>query len=392
MIKSLIKIKKFIERFKDLSSLGLGIGIANAMGGIFWFFMAALLGTEKYGEVSYLISIGIIASMISLIGSGNTITVYGAKGVKIQPPIFLIVLLSSIITSTVLFFIFVNDFSVSLYVIGYAIFMLITSDLLGKKLYENYSKFIIIQKILMITLATGFFYIFSIQGIVLGIAISFFPFGFLIYKEFKNTKMDFSLVSSRVGFIFNNYLLDLTKAFNGSLDKLIIAPMLGFALLGNYQLGVQFIALLHIIPGIVFQYTLSHDATGNPNKSLKKIIILISVLLAFLSIILAPIVLPVIFPKFVEAIEIIQIMSIAIIPATVITTYISKFLGTAQSKIVLIGSGLYLGIQIPAILILGAIWGVNGAAVSIVIATTIHAIYFMLIDRFLAESEKIKNS
>ena len=383
MIDDWNKFKEFSLKFKDLSSLGLGIGITNAIGGIFWFYMASLLGTEKYGEVSYLISIGVIASTISLIGSGNTIIVYAAKGVKIQPPIFLIVILSSLITSIVLFFIFVNDFSISLYVIGYVIFMLITSDLLGKKLYRNYSKLIIMQKILMVILAIGFFYISGIQGIILGIAISFFPFGFLIYKEFKKTKIDFSLVNSRVGFIFNNYLLDLTNAFNGSLDKLIIAPLLGFALLGNYQLGIQFISLLHIVPGIIFQYTLAHDATGNQNKSLKKIIILFSVLLAFLSIILAPIVLPVIFPKFIEAIGVIQIMSIAIIPATVITTYISKFLGMAKSKIVIIGSGLYLAVQIPAILILGTIWGVNGAAVSVVIATIIHAIYFMLIDRLM---------
>ncbi len=383
MIDNWNRFKEFALKFKDLSSLGLGIGITNAMGGIFWFYMAALLGTEKYGEISYLISIGIIASMISLIGSGNTIVVYAAKGIKIQPPMFLLVILSSLITSTVLFFIFVNDFSISLYVVGYAIFMLITSDLLGKKLYRNYSKIIIMQKILMITLAIGFFYVLGIQGIILGIAISFFPFGFLIYKEFKNAKIDLSLVSSRVGFIFNNYLLDLTNAFNGSLDKLIIAPLLGFGLLGNYQLGVQFMTILHIIPGIIFQYTLAHDATGNQNKLLKKIIIIGSVLLAFLSIILAPIVLPVLFPKFIEAVEIIQIMSISIIPATIITTYISKFLGAAKSKIVIIGSGVYLGIQIPAILILGTVWGVNGAAVSIVIATTIHAIYFMIIDRLM---------
>ena len=376
------KLKEFSAKFKGLSSLGLGVGITNAVGGIFWFYMASLLGTEQYGEVSYLISIGVIASIISLIGSGNTIIVYAAKGVKIQPPMFLLVILSSIITSTVLFFIFINDFSVSLYVIGYAIFMLITSDLLGKKLYKNYSKIIIMQKILMVTLSIGFFYVLGIQGIILGIAISFFPFGFLIYKEFKNTKLDFSLVSSRVGFIFNNYLLDLTNAFNGSLDKLIIAPLLGFALLGNYQLGIQFMAMLHLVPGIIFHYTLAHDATGNQNRSLKKIVILFSVLLAFLSIILAPIVLPVLFPKFIEAIEVIQIMSIAIIPATVITNYISKFLGMAKSKIVIIGSGLYLGVQIPAILILGTIWGVNGAAASIVIATTIHAIYFVLVDIF----------
>ena len=222
----------------------------------------------------------------------------------------------------------------------------------------------------------------DIQGIILGIAISFFPFGFLIYKEFKNTKMDFSLVSSRVGFIFNNYLLDLTNAFNGSLDKLIIAPLLGFGLLGNYQLGIQFMVILHLVPGIIFQYTLSHDATGNQNKLLKKSIILFSILLAFLSIILAPIVLPILFPKFTEAIEIIQIMSISVIPATITTTYISKFLGMDKSKIVIIGSGLYLGVQIPAILILGAIWGVNGAAISIVIASIIQAIYFILIGRF----------
>ncbi|EGP92874.1 lipopolysaccharide biosynthesis protein [Nitrosarchaeum koreense] len=380
------KVKEFFSKFKDLSSLGLGVGISNAIGGIFWFYMAALLGTEKYGEVSYLISIGVIASMIALIGSGNTIIVYAAKGVKIQPPMFLMVILSSLITSTILFFIFVNDFSISLYVIGYVIFMLITSNLLGKKFYRNYSKFIIAQKILMVALAVGFFYVLEIQGIILGIAVSFFPFGFLIYKEFKNTKIDFSLVSSRVGFIFNNYLLDLTNAFRGSLDKLIIAPLLGFGLLGNYQLGIQFMAMLHLVPGIIFQYTLAHDATGNQNKLLKKIIILFSVLLAILSIILAPIILPILFPKFIEAIEIIQIMSISIIPATVITTYVSKFLGMAKSKIVIIGSGLYLGVQIPAILILGTIWGVNGSAISIVIASTVHAIYFILVERLLSKN------
>lgn len=376
------KFKEFSSKFKGLGSFGLGVGITSVAGGIFWLYMASFLGTEKYGEVSYLISIGVIASYISLIGSGNTIIVYAAKGVKIQPQIFLMAILSSLITSIVLFFIFVNDFSVSLYVIGYVIFTLITSDLLGKKLYRNYSKFIIMQKILMIILAIGFFYVLGIQGIILGIAISFFPFGFLMYKEFKNVKMDFSLVRSRAGFMFNNYLLNLANAFNGSLDKLIIAPLLGFGLLGNYQLGIQFMIILHLVPGIIFQYTLSHDATGNQNKLLKKSVILFSILLTFLSIILAPIVLPALFPKFIEAIEIIQIMSLSVIPATVITTYISKFLGIDKSKIVIIGSGLYLGIQIPTILTLGTIWGVNGAAISIVIATTIHAIYFILIDRF----------
>lgn len=386
------RFKELLFKFKDLGSLGVGIGVTNAIGGIFWFFMASILGTEQYGEVSYLISIGVIVSTLSLIGSGNTIIVYAAKGKKIQPPLFLIVISSAIIAATILFFVFVNDFSVSLYVIGYVIFMLVTSDLLGKKLYRKYSKFIIIQKILMVILAISFFYISGIHGLIYGIAISFLPFGILIYKEFKKKKIDFSLIKTNSGFIFNNYLLDLTNAFNGSLDKLIIAPLLGFALLGNYQLGIQYMALLYIIPGIVFQYTLAHDATGNQNEFLKKIIILFSVGLAILTIILAPYVLPILFPEFTEAIEVIQIMSISIVPATFITTNISKFLGMTKSKIVLIGSGIYLGTQIPLILILGMIWGVNGAAISIVIATIIHAVYFIIINRFYDKSEKIIDS
>ena len=157
MIDNWNKFREFFLKFKDLGSLGLGVLITNAIGGIFWFYMASLLGTEKYGEVSYFISIGIMASTISLMGSTNAIIVYGAKGVKIQPPIFLIVILFSLITSIVLFFIFLNDFSVSLYVIGFVIFTLISSDFLGKKLYRNYAKIIITQKFLMVILAGGFF-------------------------------------------------------------------------------------------------------------------------------------------------------------------------------------------------------------------------------------------
>jgi len=177
--------------------------------------------------------------------------------------------------------------------------------------------------------------------------------------------------------MFNNYLLSIAEEFSGSIEKLIIVPLLGFAILGNYQLGIQFLAVLSIIPGIVGQYTLSHDATGYENKGLKKILILFSVLLALLSITLIPIVLPITYPEYVEAVQIIQIISISIIPTTITSTYISKFLGVDKSKIVLIGSTIFLVIQIPGIIILGTIWGINGVAISIVISTTVQAVYYI---------------
>jgi O-antigen/teichoic acid export membrane protein len=375
------KLKEFSSRFKDLGALGVGSGIANGIGAIFWLYIASIIEPEKYGEISYLISIVIIASTIALIGSPKTITVFTAKGVKIYPAIFVMVISSSIITAIALFLIFTNDFSVSLYIIGYVAFVLITSTLLGKKLYKNYAKIIITQKILMVVSVIGFFYVIGYQGIIIGIAVSFLPFIFLIYRELKNTKINFGLVKSHSGFMFNNYLLSISQEFSGSIEKLIIVPLLGFVILGNYQLGIQFLAVLSIIPGIVGQYTLSHDATGNENKFLKKILILFSVLLALLSITLIPIILPITYPEYVEAVQIIQIISISIIPTTITSTYISKFLGVDRSKIVLIGSTIFLGIQIPGIIILGTIWGINGVAISIVISSSIQAIYYIFIYR-----------
>ena len=66
--------------------------------------------------------------------------------------------------------------------------------------------------------------------------------------------------------MINNYWINVSGAVGGQIDKLIIAPILGFALLGNYSLALQVVAILFVIPGIVFKYTLSHDATGIRNK------------------------------------------------------------------------------------------------------------------------------
>jgi O-antigen/teichoic acid export membrane protein len=373
-------MKNMNNNFKDLTYLGIASTVTSVIGGIFWFLMASLLGTEKYGEISYLISIGVITSTISLSGSANTLIVYLAKGEKIQSTVFFISIIASLISAVVLFLV-INNVEISIYVIGSVIFTLATSDLLGRKLYAGYTKYMITQKILLVGLAMSMYYVIGFQGIILGIALSFFPYSFLLYKEFKKTNINFSIIRKRSGFMFNSYVNDLTNAFNGSIDKILIAPFVGFALLGNYQLGVQFMAILSIIPGIIYNYTLPHDSSGNPNVFLKKLTIIGSVVIAVLSVVLAPIVLPTLFPTYNESVQIIQIMSVSIIPATIVSMLVSKFLGAGNSRIVLIGSGVYLGFQIPTILLLGMMFGVNGAAFSIVIASWAQAIYFILINQ-----------
>ncbi len=373
-------IKSLFSKFRGLTSIGFGNIVSAGISAIFWFYLASLLSADDYGQVSYFIAIASIASTISFLGAGNTIIVYTSKGEKIQSPIFFISIISSIVTLIAVFIIFFQ-IGLSLYILGLVIFMLATSELLGKKLYGKYANYLITQKILMTGLAISLYYFFGVEGVILGIALSFFPFSIRIYKSFKESKLNLKLVKPHFGFMMNSYAYDLSKTFSASTDKLLIFPMFGFAILGHYQLGLQFLAVFSILPSIVYQFILPEDSSGNSNNKLKKYTIVVSVILAFLGIVLSPIVLPVFFPKFLEAIQVVQIVSLSIIPATINLIYVSKFLSNELSKIVLIGSGVFLAIQITGILMFGQIYGINGIAMALVIATAVETIFLVIINR-----------
>lgn len=381
MKKSLEKIKDIITRLRDLSSLAIANVTVSAIGGIFWFYMASLIGVESYGEVSYYIAISSMLGVVSTLGSGNTLIVYTAKGKKIQPQIFSISLISSIIISIIIFFIFYNV-GVSLYIVGYVIFGLASSEILGLKFYRMYSKYLITQRILMVTLSVGLYYIIGFDGIILGIGLSFFPYCYRIYQAFRETKLDFSLIKPIRGFMVNSFFLDISRVFSGSADKLIIAPFFGFAILGNYQLGIQFLTLLLILPTVVYQYLLPQDASGIANKKLKKYTVIISCGLTVIGIFLAPIVVPFFFPQFTEAVEIIQIISLSMIPGSINLIYISKFLGMEKSKIVVIGSGIFIIVQVLGIFLLGQSFGANGIAMALVLAASSESVYLVSMNKF----------
>jgi O-antigen/teichoic acid export membrane protein len=366
--------------FRDLTSLGIANIVSSAIGGIFWLFLAGLIGAESYGEVSYIIAIAGIASTISGIGTGNTLIVFTAKGENIQSSIILISIVLSSIASIALFILFF-DFGASVYVIGVVIFGLVSSELLGRKYYTKYSVYVIIQRSLMAVLGILFYFTIGVDGIILGIGISFLPYSYKLFKIFKNSELDFHLLRSKKNFMINSYMLDLRGVFVGSIDKIIIVPLLGFTLLGNYQLGIQIFTMLVILPSIVFQYTVPQDASGELNSKLKLFTILVSIMFSGLSIVLAPQILPILFPEFISAVEVVQIISLAVIPSTINTMYLSKFLGNEKNKSMLLGTSIYLIIQILGIIILEKIYGINGVALAMVLAVTCEAIYFIIIDK-----------
>jgi O-antigen/teichoic acid export membrane protein len=189
----------------------------------------------------------------------------------------------------------------------------------------------------------------------------------------------------------NNYALTIEKVLNGQVDKLIIAPIFGFAILGNYALSIQILSIMSILPSIVFQYTLSQDASGNSSNQIKKISIASSILVAILGIVLTPTILPILFPEYVEAVQLIQIVSLHVIPSSIILAYNSKFLGEEKSRYVLTGQGMSVGIYLGGLLTLGTLMGVNGIAISLVMSSAGQAIFYIIVSKYLKNHESNNN-
>lgn len=371
---------KIWNKSKDISFIGLADVLGAGIAAIFWFYVASVLGPETYGEIAYFISIAGLVSTFSLLGASNTITVYTAKNIPLQTALYILTISAGVISSIIVFLIFYN-IGASFLVLGYIIFGLVIAEILGRKLYKTYAKFVLTQRILMVGLAIGLYQVIGESGILIGISASFSPYIIGIIRGFIKTPINFSLIKERAGFLANSYLQTLSGTLGGSLDKIIIAPLFGFGLLGNYSLGLQFLTLITLLPTAVGKYLIPQDSSGIENKKIKKIIILFSVGLAVLGFTLGPLVVSSVFPKFIEAEEVIRIVSISVIPSTVAMTYQSKFLGREKSRQVLISSGIWTGTQIIGIIILGQIYGVNGIAASLVIGATASAIYAIIADK-----------
>ena len=375
-------LKSKLFGFKGLAVIGFGDIVGSGISSIFWFYIASVINPEKYGEIFYFLGIAGITSTIALFGTQNTITVYTAKNVKIQSTLYFISLIVGIISSLVIIVIFYR-FDSALIVLAYIINTLAIGDLLGKKLFVQYSRFILIQKILTLVLGIGFYHLFGVSGIIYALAFSYIIYTVQIYRVFSEIRINFSLIRPRLNFIINNYGVGLIGGFAGQIDKLIIVPILGFSSLGNYGLALQVVALLMTFSTILFKYLLPQDSTGIDNAGLKKIIIFVAIGITIFGIIVLPLIIPSIFPKYIEASNAIQIMVLSIIPGTIEMIYSSKILASEKSKFVLIAGLISLTILTLGMIILGGNFGTEGVAIAYVLAISTKATFLVCANRII---------
>ena len=377
-----MNFKKILFGQKDLMSIGFANLLGTGIGAIFWFYLATLVSPDEYGQIHYFLGIAAMGQLFSLIATPNAVTVYVAKNIKIHSTLFFISFLAGIISSIIIFLIFFR-FDVSLLVLCYIIFEFANGFLLGKKIFSTYSKFFLAQKILTVIFGLGFYFLFGFEWIILGLSLSFIPYIWIIVKELSVTKINFALLKPRKGFIINNYGLNISSAVGAQIDKIIIVPILGFELLGNYSLAMQFIVILFLFPTIVFKYVLTQDASNLDTGNLKKFSILGAVVLTAFGIIVLPTLISILFPKFIDATIAIQIMSLGIIPATIGIFYESKLLSLEKGKFPVISKSIGVVVLISGFLILGPIYGIIGLSVMVVISSLSETVFIIIASRTL---------
>ena len=376
-----------MKGIKEILSLSVGDYGGAIIVSAFWFLLAFLISPEEYGEIHYFIGIAGLAFSISLLTTQETIVVYTAKNVKLAPTLFLISLIAGGIAAVVITALFSRVDS-SFLLLGFIVNDLAIGYIVGKKLFTKYPKYFLLQKSLTFVLGISFFYLFGVEGIIFAIALSYGHFLFIIAKVFRTSSIDFSLLKKHRGFIGNNYFMNVSGAVRSHIDKIIIVPLIGFEILGNYALALQIYAVLMIFSNIIYRYALPHDASGTSTRKIKLIGLSYAVGVSMLGFTILPLIVPQIFEKFSEIGPAIQIISLAIIPTTIGLFYTSQILGREKSSVIL-ASRILGSISIIAMLVvLAPLYGMVGAASAFVLSALVGCVFLVCAEYYRTHNQR----
>ena len=365
-------IRNKLFSYKGLALIGSADLIGGAISAIFWLVIASLLLVEEYGEISYFVAIASLG-ICCVVGSSDTLMVFSTKNQKIVPTLLLLTLIFTMIASLIAFVI-IQRFEIIFLIFSFIVFQVSITLLLGKRLYAKYSKFLLTQKILQFAIGIGLYFLLGVNGVLIGIALSNFALIPIFYKELRNFKIDLSLLKPKKEFIINNHIIYAISVFRRDIDKIIVVPILGFTVLGNFALTLQFYAIMMIFSSVAFKYLLPRDVSGEKNIQLKIFLILLSVVITLSGIFFSPFFIENFFTKFSESIIPIQIASLSVISTTISVILYSKILALEKSRFLMIANSVQLCAILIGTVILGILYGIIGVTIAFVLGNTVHTI------------------
>lgn len=379
----LVKIIKLAKFESGLAYVAIGNTVSAIMGTAFWLIIVHILNAEGYGILNYYLATGAMLSAVSILGLNTTVTVYLAKGsenIRYQANMAILITNSII---AMLLMTFIGYFYISLLLVGLSFFSMTIAELLGRRLYRRYSFIVMTERALQISLSLLLYFVMGLDGVIIGYAVSALIFSYRYFKSFSNFRFEIQILRPKLRFIMHSYCLGMSQTVTLYIDKILIAPLFGFTMLGLYQLGFQFLIFLAIIPVSLYQYLLPQESSGIQRRNIRLVGLAMSLLIAPIMFFVSPIIIKEFFPNFVESISATQIMSLGIIPITVTSLLNARLLGMQKSKPVFIGALIYVSSLSAMIFSLGSIMGILGLAFSVVFALTAQAATVWIMDRVM---------
>lgn len=370
-------IPKILKSNNGLLYIGLGNFTGAIVTGGFWLLLATIQEPQEYGRTNYLVAIASLGSFVALLGMNITVTSFIAKGSKqISIQANQVTLISGLVLASLISLL--SEWYLGLFVLGMVFWTMSSSELLGKKCYRRYSLFMIGTRSSQLVLSLVLYYLVGVLGVILGFTISFFLFSQLYLFSIRRFTLKFDEVRAHIRFSVHAYCFNLSNAFLMYLDKLVIPTLFGYAVLGYYQISLQFLLFVGMMPISLYQYLLSEESSGVSIAKLRLIGLVISVILAVFLFIQSDWILKNFFPNFTDSLEAMKIISFGVIPMTIVWTTNSSFFNRGSSRFVAIGSGIYVSTQMALILLLGPRMGVPGLALAVDVALTAQAIFLYI--------------
>ncbi|TLX88226.1 MAG: hypothetical protein E6L04_01255 [Thaumarchaeota archaeon] len=357
---------KSVRHHEGLIYITLGNFVGATLTGIFWLLLATLQDVHEYGQLNYIIAIASLSSSISLLGLNTAVTTLvpqGHKQIDIQAN--QVILISATVCAII---VSLFNWLLGLFVMGMAFWMMSSYELLSRKLYSKYAINIIGARASQLVLSIILYSFFGIPGIIVGFIISFFVFSVTYFKTIPQFSKRFDKIRKEFKLSLHLYSYNLSNALLLYFDKLIIAPIYGYTILGYYQLGFQFLMFFSMISVSFYQYLIPEESSGRNRNRIRLYGIALSIIITIFVFVLAPVILQTFFPNYINSLSSIRILSLGIIPMMITGTLNSKFLAMKLTRYVLFSSIIYQVTQMVLIIVLGRQFGIQGISLSVVIA------------------------
>jgi O-antigen/teichoic acid export membrane protein len=373
--KATTTVKNFLKTEIGLVYTTIGNMGSSVLGGLFWLLLASLLRVESYGLTNYYIALASIFSAVALFGLDATVISWMAKGDKnILFQADSLVLLSGLTVAVLLSF---YQWPSGLLSITMVFFVMTLAETLGTKKYKEYAALSIGHRVVQIGLSLVLYVPFGLIGIVLGYCFGNFVFSFRYLTTTAKFTIRMESIKAKSRFALHSYGFNLIRTFTNHLDKIIIAPLFGYYVLGLYQLGFQFFMFLSIIPLSLYSYLLPEESSGNNKGEIKMLGVALSVVAALAVFALTPFLVRRFFPSFVDSIPVVRVMCLAVVPSTISSILNASLLGREKSQPVLAAGLIYVLSLIAFLVVLGQTMGAFGLALTLVVAQSLQAFYLL---------------